>query len=205
MSTILHEWGSYLTDENGLLGALLVTGGATLLFAGWRIDRVALLVIFGLAGFAVGAGLSDGQGQPIWGGCVGAGAAAVVCAILRSYAPTLLAGVVGGFAALFLLEPTTMPPVTVYLLTAVAFAVGAAFCITFQRESVIVMTALAGSALMVSGLVAMVHESRWLGRQFEAMASTGILYPFLILVPTVSGVLLQLGAAKRRDMGEPHS
>jgi hypothetical protein len=116
-----------------------------------------------------------------------------------------LAGAVGGFAALLILEPTAMPAVTIYLLTAVAFAGAAAFCITFQRESVIVITALAGSTLMVSGLVAMVHESRWLGRQLEAMASTGILYPFLILVPTVSGVLLQLGAAKRRDMGEPHS
>ena len=99
------------------------------------------------------------------------------------------------------MEPMHVPAATMCIALVLAFGVFGAVGVVNDRIVSIVLTSVVGAILMVSGLSGVAHESRSLAIQLSTMASYKLFYPFLLTVATVSGVMLQMAAAKKHQTG----
>lgn len=202
------EWVYYLEGAGGALGALLVGAGLSLILSGWRSARVSLVVVYTLTGVMVGGVIHESSGPSSIGALaaclIGGVIGGAVGGLLKQYATMALAGILGTLTLWAVLAPSALPPVTIYILLALMFAAVVAGAHLYKRTTTIVLTSFAGSVLLVSGTVSLVGMSRDFLPHFREMATYDIFFPAMLLVPTVSGTLLQLGAAASKDAGDIH-
>ena len=202
MRLVVTHWIRYLETNEGVLGIILVVCGLCFLLAGWRFGRISLVLIYGLIGAALGCELGSGSFERILYTLLCGGGGAALGFLLRRYSAPLLAGALSSFTAWTILGQTMMPPSTIYILVGLTFIAVTAVSVMSKRGTTIVLTSLVGAIFLVAGLIAMVSESRTLGMHYRGMASHGLFFVFALLVPTVSGILLQLAAAKRTESGD---
>jgi len=202
MGPLFSQWTHYIEINGGATGLVLVAFGACFLGLGWRFERIALSAVYGLLG--VVWGFYFGTGQPyvlvLVGGCATVGL--VLGAILGRLSASVLSGLLGAVAAWTILDSYRIPATTFYVIVGLAFAAAMAVAVTRHREATIVGTSFVGAVLLVSGLIAMVSQSRTLLPHYRSLAEMGIFFPFVLAVATVSGVLLQLAASNRSDSGD---
>ncbi len=201
MGTLFSQWTHYVEINGGAMGLVLTAFGLCFLGLGWRFERVALSIVYGLVGvvvgFQLGAGRSDVFAFAIGCAVVGVG---LGVAFGRLSAP-ILAGLLSAVAVWAILDSYRIPATTFYVIVGLAFVAGLGMAVTRHREATIVATSFVGAFLLISGLIAMVSESRTLLPHYRSLAEVGIFFPFALAVPTVSGVLLQLAASNRSDSG----
>jgi len=202
MGSLVIQWLHYLEGHQGLLGLLLLVGGLCLLLSGWRFARFSLLAIFGLIGAILGLQLGKTAFESgVFAAFCGSGLA-VVSLLLRQLSGPVLAGAISAAALFGLLWRSPLPIPAACILLALIFIAVVALGVMSKRETTIVLTSFIGAAIFVSGLVAMVSESRGLAIHYRSMSGNVLFFPFLLLVPTVSGMLIQLAAARRSDAGD---
>lgn len=201
MQDVIRTWMRFLTEGNGALGAVILTLGTCYLFAGWRFGRMANFTTYALAGLAAGVYAGQSGGEDFIYASVICTLSILICLVSGRYAGAVLAGGLGLVLAWWWLGAMQLPAATMYIAFALAFAGFAALGATNDRIVSIVVTSLVGAILMVSGLTAMAHESRGMALQLRGLASYRIFYPLLLTVATVSGIMLQMAAAKRQDSG----
>ncbi len=202
MQVLLIDWKFLLETNGGVLGLALIVSGLALLLGGWRLERFTLFVIYAMAG-AVGEQLFVGDViDPVADIAIGGCVAVVVGIGLRKHAAPALAGALAALGVWEMLDGSFVPVSVIYIMQFLVFAAVAAPAASHLQGTTVVLSSFAGAALFASGLVAMVANSYVLAPHFRSMSSYGIFYPFLLLVPTVTGTFLQLSAAKRKDCGE---
>lgn len=201
MRLLLSEWVQFLEGNEGVLGLILIICGLGFLLTGWRFARVSLVAIYGLVGMILGCSFGSYSAEcllfAVLCGCL----LSILSVVLKNHAAPILAGILGSLTAWVVLGPSAVPPPTIYIVTGLTFVGVLAVSVVSRREAIIVLTSFVGALLVVSGLIAVVSESRSLALQYRSISGNGLFFPLALLVPTVSGILLQLGASNRSDAG----
>ena len=183
-----------ITSLTWLQAIITVSFGAVYLIYGWRIFKILVVISFGLLGMFLGMWLGTKAGSEIWGGVVGLVLAAVVSIPLMRWAVCALGAVAGGILtggvwyAFGLSEH--------YILAGVLIGILGGGMISFIvfKNSVMLFTSLGGSALIVTGVLALWHlylvgDDNYYVR--ELVFNYKWFLPVAFLVPTVAGILLQ--------------
>jgi hypothetical protein len=199
MQYYVLEWTRYMEGTGSMVGLVSAVAGMCFVLYGWRMYEVALLLVYGAVGAGVGASLAP-QSVPV---AVTATAGVLVFVgvgvALRKYAAPMLAGSVAALIAWYVLAPTSVPSPTTYIVMALACVAVMTVSMSNLRGCTIAVTAFIGAILVVSGLVALVADSRALFPHYRNMRAFGLFIPFLLLVPTVCGILLQMADAQGKD------
>ncbi len=202
MITSVSEWVTYLQTTGGLLGIPLVLAGLILAAAGYRLWQVAVVLSFGVVGAAAGLSLANSNDGAWLYALIGGLVCSVVSGLKTRYSVCVLGGIIGGGLFNYLFAGFGLTDSLVLILTGLGFVVFAALSFLDTRQVTIMVTAFEGAVLFVSGAVAFVAEVPGLFNYFRNMATGSMIFlPFLLLVPTVGGVLLQMADANRKDSG----
>ena len=201
MQDIIRSWTQFLAAGNGGFGAVLTVLGFCYVFAGWRFGRAAHVVNYAAVGIAAGIQIGQSGAEDFIYAGVMAAVLVAICIASGKYAGALFAGALGVVVAWWWLGPMDVPAVTMCIALALSFGAFGAVGATNDRIASIVVTSLVGAIFMVSGMIGMASESRAVANQLRSMASFSIFYPLLLTVVAVSGIMLQLAAAKRQDVG----
>jgi len=176
----------------------MCVAGAVVAVLGWRMWRAASVVSLALLGAFGGQLISSQDAFALMFVAGGAAFGVLVGVALFQYAATILGGVVGGVVLLCLMHPLGITGPIVWVVAGVGFIGAVAWSFANQHRVVVVITAIEGSALFVSGFAVMLQE--W-PTAYHYMRTTAMhhaaIFPFFILVPTVIGVCLQLADSAR--------
>jgi len=198
------EFMSFLTSMGVIQGFLLIAVGVVYLLTGWKIFKTLVVVnaaVLGAYGGYIFGGNFQGENMPVFGAIAGALLLAVLAWPLMKYAVSLMGGLAGAFvgygiwahAAAALGRPGhefawaggLIGLITMGLLAFVIF-----------RFVITVFTSLQGSAMMVSGLIAVALKVQSVSpRVMSALSGNKMLLHLLILAPAVVGFVYQNSAA----------
>ncbi|HAU37438.1 MAG TPA: hypothetical protein DCX07_06930 [Phycisphaerales bacterium] len=198
------EFMSFLTSMGVIQGFLLIAVGVVYLLTGWKIFKTLVVVnaaVLGAYGGYIFGGNFQGENMPVFGAIAGALLVAVLAWPLMKYAVSLMGGLAGAFVGYgiwahaaaafgrpgheFAWAGGLIGLITMGLLAFVIF-----------RFVITVFTALQGSAMMVSGLIAVALKVQSLSpRVMSALSGNKMLLHLLILAPAVVGFVYQNSAA----------
>lgn len=188
----------HLRDLGSAAGFPLVIAGAGLMFFGWRLWKVCVVLSFGAIGAWAAAaivGPCDQQGLYAIVGAVVLGAA--------SYWPMNLAiAVLGGLAGCSVLtwslSQLGLVGGTLNAFAAVSFIAATAYAHINRQRVVVLMTAMMGSIMVLSGVAVWVMAMPALYGSLSSLISTNdIVVPFLVLVPVVMSCFHQVAEVHR--------
>ncbi|HEY3243700.1 MAG TPA: hypothetical protein VGM03_10145 [Phycisphaerae bacterium] len=202
MNLSLSYWTQFLYSLNSLVALPFCIIGLGLMTTGWRIWRVCTALTFGLIGFAIGSRLGDTAHEQ-WLYSIGA---AVLLGI-GSYPPVnhsvaLLGGLIGGGICYLLLEAIGLWGADLWIASGLACAGLTAVSAINLRHVIILITAFEGAAAFVSGIaICVLHSPNLVQIARSIDFASGIFLPFILIVPTVIGVFLQLADVRQKDSG----
>lgn len=196
----MQNWLVFLRQTGAVAGVPLVVGGICLMFFGWRMWKVCVMLAFGAIGAAVGAHF----GKPTGNAELYAIPAAILFAGL-SYWPVnlalaLLGGVVGGGTTFFFLSGIGVSGLVAWGLCGAAVFSTGAYAFLHRQHIVVFLTALMGALLLTSGIAAWLVALPSVYSTLTGLAShTTIVAPFLLLVPTAASCFFQLAEIRRHE------
>lgn len=194
----LQDWLVFLKTTDGLIALPMLLGGAVLMFFGWRLWKVCVVLSFGLIGVGVTAMLTDAaDGQwvlPVLGGIT----LGVLSYFPAHYSVAFLGGLLGASGVLHFLGGFGFGG-TIYWIGGLVGLIGAtAYAFINRRMVVILVTAFLGAVMLLSGLMVFVMLSPPLYGTFVSMASGSLfVVPFLLIVPTVMSCFYQIAEVNR--------
>lgn len=198
MTVSIQDWISLLRDGHSAAGFPLIVGGLSLMFFGWRLWKVCVVLAFGLIGTLIGAELVGPSGNQM--------TYALACGAilgLASYWPghisiAILGGVIGGGVTHYYLESMHLSSWTLWGGVGAAFVACMAFAMINRRHVVILVTAFLGALLLLSGLTSWLMYLPTLFGTIRSMAAWSVIVlPFLVLIPTVISCFYQLAEVHR--------
>jgi hypothetical protein len=180
----------------------MIIVGLALMLGGWRMGAFCVVatyaIVGGLAGFYFAAGRGDTM---LW-----VGAAAVVVGALsllaRRIAIPVLGGVIGAGVVMQVLASLGLHDWPLWISGVAALGSLIALCWAHARNVVIMITSFEGALILISGLIPIMASSPGLFRFFQGLTrSSDVFLPFLLTVPTLAGVFLQMADARNKDSG----
>ena len=203
INVVVHDWVFYLQQQGVFLGLPLAVGGLLMLLGGWRLWKMATVVSFAALGFAGGLALApDGKGAWMYG-LLAAVAVGVASYPTAKYAIAVLGGVIGAAVVNYYLGGLNLDDRVIWMGTGIGFLGATALSFIDRRQVIIVVTACEGAMLFMSAVVAVMAQFPGTFTYFRNMAfETSVFLPFVLLVPTVIGVLLQMADANRRGQAQ---
>ena len=165
-----------------LTGLLLILAGLAGLFWGYRIFRILLPIIGGIAGYLIAAALfPNSLVLALVIGLVLAVALAIFAYAAWSVMVTVSGAILGGSLGAAIAQGLNLWTWLGWLLIIVLAAVGAYLVWKIRDEVVIILTAIVGASFVASGL------RSW----FAATASWTLLWAIIFIVLAVAGILWQ--------------
>ncbi len=196
----VREWAAYLQHSDALIGLPLGVAGVMLLFGGWRIWKGAVVLSFGLLGALVGIAIGGDRQQEMLYGAIGFLVAGGLSMPPVFYAVGVLGGIIGAGMVNYFAAQAGLVGAVLWIATAIGAITAGALSFINLRQVIIVITSFEGAVLVLSAIVALLSLERGLHGFFNQMAfESAIFIPFVMLVPTVCGVLLQSADAKQKD------
>lgn len=193
-----HEWTSFLRGANALLGIPFCIAGAVLVFMGWRIWRPAAVASLGFVGLVVGQMISGDSSFNLAYGLGGAAAFGIAGFLLPTQASTVIAALIGGSVASLIAFAFGYAGTVHWIVVGLGALGAGAWGFAYRHHVVITITSAEGGVLIISGATIMLAEWPYMYNFLRAASMhSGFMLPFLILVPTVIGVTLQLADANR--------
>ncbi len=196
----LTDWVNYLQTSDKLLCVPLCVGGLALMFFGWRMWKSTVVISYGLIGLAVGATVAGpGENQLFY--AIGAGGLLA----LLSYYPVnhslaLLGGLIGGGFVMTVLESAGVHGPMLWVMGGLALFSSAAVAFINRQFLVISVTAFIGAVLLMSGLTVLaVHFPTLFGTLRYMSNNSGIVVPFILIVPTVMSCFFQVAEVHKTN------
>jgi hypothetical protein len=199
----VKQWVLFLQSTEALSGLPLVAIGVVLMLMGWRVWKAAVVATFALIGAGVGVALAgDDPGRQWFFALLGGVLLGAASYPPANYSICLLGGLIGAGVAHTALTSMWVQGTPLWIAMVLVFAGCTAVAIVYSRQVIVAVTSVEGAVLIISGLVAVVADAPQLFHFFESIARNYWFFlPFLLLVPTVTGFLLQLADAKKHDAG----
>jgi hypothetical protein len=202
VSSVVSELFQQLQQVGGLVGIPLLLAGIMLAGVGWRIWKVAVVLNFALIGGILGNNISPWEEQR-WLFALACGVI-VGCASfpIANYAVSALGGLVGAGITFTMATAATTNDMLIWVVAGIALLVCCGLSFLYLRQVIILVTSFEGGVLLLAAAVAIFAEMPGLFGFFRRIAvESAIFVPFLLLVPTVIGSLLQMAEVNRRGSG----
>ena len=169
--------------------------GVVCLFYGWRIFKILVIISFALLGLFAGVKLNQLLigGSEIWLGFICMALFAIFSVPLMRWGVSILGAIAGGLMTSAGWYAAELPEQ--YIWAGAIIGIIAGFMISFIvfKIAVVLFTSLGGSALMVSGILAVMCDER-IGaavRVEEMIFNHNWFLPVALVLPTVVGLILQ--------------
>jgi hypothetical protein len=200
--TSIGQWAAYLQRSDWLIGLPFCAVGLILALAGWRIWKVAVVVTFAIIGWILGTLVAGGNSQSLLYAVAGAVMLGAASAPTAPYSIAALGGIIVAGIAEITLSELGLASWPLWIALVLCFAGSTALSYIYMRQVIVIVTAFEGAVLLMSGAVAIVSETPRLFNFFRSISNHYWFFlPFLLLVPTVVGCLLQMADVKQRDSG----
>jgi len=191
----------YLQRSGGLMALPLAVGALILMFGGWRIWKVAVVLSFGLVGGTVGMLIAKDPGDRWMYAAAGFLALGAISVPPVNYSVAVLGGVIGGALCHYVSLDLGLGGVPLWLVTLLGLGICTAVSFIYLRQIIIVVTSFEGAVLLVSAAVALLSTTPRLFNYFRTMAYEGSIFlPFVVLVPTVIGTMCQMADVNRKGV-----
>lgn len=176
----------------------LIVCGVGLMFFGWRLWKLCVVLSFALIGMFLTYYLfHPAKDQMLYvylmGGLIGG---AMYWTARQAVA--ILGGVIVALIVMASISNLRMSSTTLWSISGAALVMGTAYAFLNRQHVVIMVTAFLGATLVISGLTALIMASpEWLDFFSDIMQYSGVALPFILLVPTVMSCFYQLAEVKR--------
>ena len=187
---------SDLSELGWFPSVLAVSFGVVYLLYGWRIFKVLTVICFGLMGIFGGMAAGRYLGNEMWGGVVGFIVMVLVSLPLMKWCICILGTIAGGVFTGGIWYAFDQPQMYLWVGAAVGAVAGGLISFIIFRAAVTLFTSMGGSAIMMSGLLALGHcyeSTREVKTtQIEDLVSNSAWFlPLVLLIPTVLGLIMQ--------------
>jgi hypothetical protein len=185
----------YVTSLNLLEALTFISFGSVCLLYGWRVFKVLVVISFGLIGLYLGilaAQRINGQQSEVLGALIGLGLFAAVSVPLMRWAVSILGAAAGGILTSGLWIACQLPEQHWWAGGLVGIVAGGMISFIVFRIAVMLFSSFGGSALVVVGVLALLHQYSQTTEQVrEIFFNTKWFLPVALLIPTAFGVILQ--------------
>ncbi len=203
MYQYIQHWLYFLNVSDSLIGIPLCAAGVALVIAGWRMWLVVGIISLGVVGGVLGHMVAVKNPHAVYYAIAGAVLFGLVGFASPRNAATLLGGIIGGVIVSMFLGTLGLTGSLQQLGMVLGFAAAMAFAYSNRQQIVAIITSVEGGILLISGFAVLVREWPFLNGFFNSMVRhSPLMVMFLILVPSVIGVLLQQADAARAGMKE---
>ncbi len=208
MRDYINQWMTQLSDANATVGLPMIILGLGLMFMGWQFCRATIPMTFFLVGMICATTLVTDPSVRWIIGCVAGLCAAGLSALSMRISVGLLGGMSGTFLLsgyLSLFETLVLPPIAEYAVAIFGFVSGAAMACVLYRETIIVVTSLAGSLLLVCGMNPVLSMA--IPRLHSTLAAflgdyPGLFVPFALGGPVLIASLVQMAHSNTSNTSE---
>ena len=201
MITSIDEGLLFLKQAHTATGFPMVVGGVALMFFGWRMWKLCVVLSFALLGAVIGANVS-GPSADQW---MYATCGAVVLGLI-SYWPvnvavSVLGGMIGSAIVTASVSQLGLSGTTLMAVAGVGMIAFTAYAYLNRQYIVIIVTAFLGAILLMSGLASWVMNLPGLYGSLRSMATGSVLVlPFILIVPTIMSSFYQSAEIRRLNV-----
>lgn len=200
MNNAINQWLALLREFHTLVSLPLLVGGAVLCLLGWRMWRFCVALAYGVIGASGAVWLMGRFGMETdYFLAGGAGMIAAVTAFsVANFCLPLLGGIIGAGVLYPILTGMGLRDMALWVGALVCAIGGGALALINRRYLVISVTSFFGATLVISGLAALLMNTKALYSTFHGLAmGSVIVVPFLLLVPTVMSFFYQVADVRR--------
>ncbi len=201
MITSIDDWLLFLKEAHTATGFPLVVGGVALMFFGWRMWKLCVVLSFALLGAVIGANVS-GPGADQW---MYATSGAVVLGLLSYWPVNVAVSVLGGMIGSAIITASVaqlgLSGTTLLAVAGVGMIAFTAYSYLNRQHIVIIVTAFLGAVLLMSGIASWVMNLPGLYGTLRSMATGSVLVlPFILIVPTIMSSFYQSAEVRRLNV-----
>ena len=193
-----HDWLTFITDLGRPVCIPLIVAGVGLMVFGWRMSRVCVVLAYGVFGAGVTASLVGRSGVSWWICLAGGAGLGLISYWPWRHAVAGLGGLIGGGITMFAVQGIGFSDAALWGAGILAFLAFGAFSYIHQQHVVIGVTALFGSAFVISGLAVCLKVLPALDGTVRSLAAESFfVIPFVLFVSTVVSCFYQVGEMHR--------
>ena len=182
----------FIVKTSWIQAIFAVAFGIIYLIYGWRVFKALVVINFALLGVFLGRYLGGKIGSDIWGAIMGATIFGIVSWPFMKYAVSALGAVAGAVLGAALWRTFNLPTNLIWSGALVGLITGGFLAFSSFKMSIIFFTSLQGSAFIMIGALALLHDYPNFGTQLsDTIRSNVYLLPLLLVCPTFAGILFQ--------------
>ncbi len=185
-----------MTALSWLQAVMAISFGMVYMFYGWRIFKVLVVICFGLVGMFAGINIGQRFDSQIAGAIAGLILLAAISVPLMRWAVSLLGAITGGILAGGLWYAFELPGKYLPAGAGIGLVAGGMISFIVFKIAVMLFTSFGGGALIVGGLVALLHQYESMQeppteRIRDLFMNHNWFLPALLLATTVIGIIIQ--------------
>lgn len=182
----------FIVRTSWIQAIFAVAFGVIYLVYGWRVFKALVVINFVLLGIFLGRFLGDKIGSSIWGAIMGATILGAISWPFMKYAVSGLGAVAGALLGAALWRTFGLPTHLLWSGATIGLISGGFMAFSSFKMSIIFFTSLQGSAFVVIGVLALLHDYPDFGlRLSDIILGKTYLLPALLIGPTFMGILFQ--------------
>jgi len=172
---------------------IFICFGVVCLLYGWRIFKVLVTLCFALIGLCAGLLLNEKLvgGNGMWLGLIGMVMMAVLSLPLMRWGVSALGAVAGGILAGGIWYAFELPDNYIWAGALAGLIAGGMISFIVFKLAVVLFTSFGGGALIVTAVLAVLHDYFDPGQVQELVFDHHWFLPVAFLVPTVVGIIVQ--------------
>jgi len=184
-----------VTALNLLEAMTFISFGIVCLFYGWRVFKLLVIISFALLGMVLGTVAGHrigGENSQVWGGVVGLVIMAAASVKLTQWAVSLLGALAGAIVTAGIWYAAKLPEEYIWAGGLVGVVGGGMISFVVFKISVMLFTSLGGSALLVTGVLALLHLYQpTADKVWELVFTKQWFLPTVLIVPMLVGMYVQ--------------
>ena len=186
---------TYINGLDYIEALTFVSFGAVCLFYGWRVFKILVVITFGLLGLIIGMVLTSrlvGTDNQLVGGLIGMGLLASLSVPLMRWAVSVLGALAGAVLTGGIWYAVGLNESFMWAGALTGLVAGGMISFIVFRVAIILFTSLGGSALAMSGILAILNRYPQTSDPIWTLVSTRKWFlPLVLLVPTFVGIIAQ--------------
>jgi hypothetical protein len=170
----------------------LIAFGAVCILYGWRIFTILVAICAGAIGMILGMELGRRMGSEVWGGVIGIIVLAAIAIPFLKWAVAVLSAIAGGIITGGIWYACGFPPEYLWAGALVGAVAGGMISFIVFKISVMLFTSLAGTAMLLTGVLALLHLYQPSSQGIQDIVLGHIwVAPLALIVPTIGFIFLQ--------------
>jgi len=202
LSSIIENCWTHVTSLSWFQAVIAIAFGAILLFHGWRIYKMLVVISFALLGLFLGMLAGERVGSPLWGAVIGMLVLGFLAIPLMQWAISILGAIAGGILGASFWYAGNLPDKYVLAGALIGIVAGGMISFIVIKAAVILFTSLQGAILVAAGVLALLADwQQTAARTRDVFFEQRWFVPVLLAIITALGVYMQAKFNKGGDIG----